>query len=392
MGKNNLYIAKRVLLFGTLFTLPMYTIINNILLGLYIVLCLFDGDFKGKWNRIQKNFIWATPVLVLFLLAVVASTINYSGHFFRHIEKYWSFLLLPIVFLSQDNFYSKHKKLIFKGLLSGCVFALVICYINVFYEMLSNSEPFSYFFRWRHINHRFTEIVDTHPAYLGLFIITSVIYLFFENKLNSTLKIGIFLFFSLAMFQLASRMAMGIYVLIMVILLIIKYKKKGVLILMVLALIGTVFVFKASEYLKGRMFSSEVLVEDKRFGRLIPSYEIFKDHPVVGIGFSKIDEARKQKYAEHGFEVALKNNFNAHNQFIEYLSINGLIGGLVYLMVFIFLIYKSINRKDYMYTMIFTVLFIANITESMFVRIKGIEYFSIFAMLFLSQLIEKRIN
>ena len=79
------------------------------------------------------------------------------------------------------------------------------------------------------------------------------------------------------------------------------------------------------------------------------------------------------------------NKYNAHNQFMEYLSINGVLGGLIYIFVFLILIFYTIKTKDYLFLFVFFTFFIANITESMMVRIKGIEYFALFASLFLSK-------
>src|SRR5690606_34810051 len=156
----------------------MYTLLNNILLGIFIILCLCEGDFAKKKGALQLNFKWAIPIIAFFFLALMASMVNYSGHFFKHIEKYWSFLLLPLVFFSQENFYFKYKELIFKGLLTGCIATLLICYLNVFYEIYTKDQPLYYFFTWGHLNLRFTDVADTHPAYLGLFLVTSTLYLF----------------------------------------------------------------------------------------------------------------------------------------------------------------------------------------------------------------------
>jgi len=318
-------------------------------------------------------------------LALVASIVNYSGSFLKNIEKYWSFVLIPVVFLTHLNFYNKNKAIIFEGLLWGTITTLILCYLNLIYEMYSRAEPLNYFFRWRHLNQQFTEIADTHPAYLGLFITVATAYLFMEYRIRTVYKIFIFIFFSLAMFQLASRMALVTFTLCLFTVITLKHYKNAIAFILIISFVGGVFVFNASEYLSDRLFSYEQIGRDSRMDRLEASYDVFKENIFFGIGFSKVDEARKQKYHEHGFEIALVNNYNSHNQFMEYLVVNGIFGGLTYVLVFAFLFYLCLKQKDYLFFILFLSLFVANLTESMLVRIKGIEFFAIFATLYLSK-------
>lgn len=380
---------KTKLLFLVVFTLPMYMVVNNVFLGLYIILCLFDGNFTEKRKNLKNNYKLLIPIVLFFCLALIASINNTESFFLKHVESYWSLLLIPFVVSIQSQFYKKSKDIIFKGLVYGSTATLIICYINVFYEMILKSEPISYFFRWRHLGHEFTEVADTHPAYLGIFIITSIAYLLTTNEFTPKLKIGLTIFFTLGLFQLAGRMALlinGVLILILVINSFKKYKK-----LIGLSLVGisilTIILFEfGSNYLTERIFSTNSIEKDYRFERQVVSYEIFKENPIFGLGFHKIKETRIEKYTEHGYIIAAHNVYNSHNQFMEYLSVNGIIGGFIYILIFGFLIIKSLRQKEYLFTFIFLSLVAANMTESMFVRIKGIEYFAIFATLFLSSL------
>jgi O-antigen ligase len=81
--------------------------------------------------------------------------------------------------------------------------------------------------------------------------------------------------------------------------------------------------------------------------------------------------------------MAAASEFNAHNQFLEYLSTNGAIGGFVYIATLGFLLLLSIYKRDTLFTLIFLLFILANLTESMMVRIKGIEFYAIFTLLFL---------
>ena len=131
------------------------------------------------------------------------------------------------------------------------------------------------------------------------------------------------------------------------------------------------------------MFSVDAILDEKRVQRWEVSYQIFKENPFIGVGYGKIETVRKEKYREGGYSLAEANELNAHNQFLEYLSINGAIGGFVYAIALGFLFLFSIYKRDHLFTFVFFAFFLANLTESMMVRIKGIEYYAIFTTLFL---------
>jgi O-antigen ligase len=265
-------------------------------------------------------------------------------------------------------------------LLLGCVATLLICYGNVIYEIVAWDEPLHYFLRHRHLNHEFTEIADTHPAYLGVFMACSTAYLLFESSIKKQLKVAIIVFFTFAMIQLASRMAFVSFGLIVLIFALLRLKKywKQILIGLGAALIcGALLFASASEFLRDRLVNTENFENDKRFSRNIVSWEIFKEYPLIGVGFGRKDALRKTKYEAYGFKIASENKSNAHNQYLEYLSVNGLLGGVIFIAIVIYLLYVSWKRRSILFFVIFSVFFIANLTESMLVRIKGIEFFAI---------------
>lgn len=363
-------------------TLPMYTIVNNLALGAFVLLSFLGMGFKKNISNIKFYWKKGIPVFLFFVLAFFAAFLVNPDEPFKHIERYWSFLLIPLVAIGINDFYKNYERLFFNSLSVGCVLTLLICYVNVFYEIITRNEPWSYFLRWRHLSHQFTEVADTHPAYLGVFIITSILFILFYSNWRSKLKFFTIIFFTLGMIQLSSRLAILIFVLVLFCSLLYLYGKRIITPVILVILCGAFITSIGSEYLKSRL-SVNLAYSDVRFERLRASYEVFEQSPILGVGFSQIKTQREKKYKEFGFDVAAKENYNAHNQFFEYLGINGLLGSIIFLGVFAFLIIRSLIIKDYMFFMLFLVFFVANITESMMVRIKGIEYFCLIAMLFM---------
>lgn len=380
---------NRVIFYLVAFTLPMFTLINNIFLGVFVVTSalLFIQNLE-RWNF--KNWILSVaPIISFFILALIA-TIN-TGELnldLGKLEKYWSFLLIPCVVQLDKNFFFNFKNKFFYGLLHGSLVSLVICYINTFYEMIKGAEPLSYFYRWRHLSHEFVAIIDSHPAYLGIFIVVSLYFTWLsKNKMNQKTKIVISVFFSFGMIQLSSRMAIFLFLFLTVIIILrgrIQFKKLIIGVISVLTLLISVSII-SSDYLKTRLFNIDSITNDYRIQRLKVSYQLFLEKPLLGIGFNKIKEKRKKKYIENGYIIAANKNYNAHNQFMEYLSLNGVLGGLVFILFFGFFTVKCFLDRDWLFFFLFTSFFLANLSESMLVRIKGIEYFTIVTCLYLSK-------
>ena len=344
---------------------------------------LFLNHKKVEWKSI---FIFL-PVIVFFGLSVMGafygSTIVEG---LKNLERYWSFLLIPIAFMYDRKFYSDKSNSIFLGLVWGCVFTLLVCYINLFYEMMVHNEPLKEFFGSQHVGHDFTNIADSHPTYLSLFVVTSILFLIQEKTMAINLKLLILFFLFFGLFQLANRMALLLFLMFLAFFILKRtkeYRHQLFILILGILLCSVLFNQYGSEYMKDRLFSKEALMDEKRFDRWLVSYEIFKENPFMGTGFEKIDGIRRGKYEKYGFKFANKYDLNAHNQFLEYLSRNGAFGGFTYAISIAFLFLLSIYKRDYLFSFLFFAFAMANFTESMLVRIKGIEYFAIFCSLFL---------
>lgn len=378
-------------LYASVFTLPMYIKLNNILLLGFILVGLIEFCVNFKKKDFRNFLISGWSVYLFFLLAIMGSF--YKSETFlmgvKNLERYWSFLIIPLLILSNSNRYPKLIGKVMTSLALGCATTLLICYAHAIYLMVEGNEPISYLLRWRHVGHEFTEVADTHPTYLGLFIVASIIFLIQNKHFKAIYKYCLVLFLLIGLFQLGSRMALVLVILLTVGTLFVDTLglPKGKLLLFTILGIGlcfTVYNFFGSEYMKDRFFSGEKAMNDKRFQRWEASYEIFKEAPFFGTGNSQIEERRNEKYLEYGFEQAARSDLNAHNQFLEYLSRNGIMGGFVFVLSMLFLLLFSIYKKDYLFLLIFLAFILANMTESTMVRIKGIEFYAIFASLFLT--------
>ena len=380
MKKDILQNSRMWLLYLSVFTLPMYMKLNNLLIGLFIAFTLVHNMITLKQLNLKTNILRGWPVWVFFLLAVLAITHDFDFESFKYLEKYWSFLLIPLVILPDHRFFNSQRDIVFRALLWGCVATLMICYGYVLYDMVANDQSLSTFFRAEHVGFQFTAIADTHPTYLGLFIVASILFLIQENQLNRYFKIFLFLFLIVGLIQLANRMTILLFFFFFFFLLINNIKEYRIqLIGLVLSVLisSALFVAIGKEYIKDQIFTRESITDTRRMDRWQVSYEI------LGVGFEKVRILRREKYQKKNYPLSAESDFNAHNQLLEYLSTNGALGGFVYVISMTFLLLMSIVRRDSLFTFIFLIFILANLTESTLVRIKGIEFFAIFTILFM---------
>ena len=131
-------------------------------------------------------------------------------------------------------------------------------------------------------------------------------------------------------------------------------------------------------YLRDRIYNSLNFLEkktqfskkDDRFDRLSASYEIFKHKPIVGYGTAAESKHRRQIFKNKGDTIAYERNYNAHNQFFEYLSTYGIIGGIAFI-IFLGLFQIILKNRNAFFTYVFIGLFFACVTESVFEGLKG---------------------
>ena len=376
------------LLLGVFFTLPMYMRVNNYLFFAYLAIQLLYLIREKRVDAFSVVLRRYWPVWGLAAVALLAGINQFAGDVsLKFMEKYLGALLFPFAFLAHPGSRdSRTAERYFWAFTWGCAATLLICYSNAIYIMITKSEPLSYLLRWRHLGHLFTEIADTHPTYLGGFIAISTHFLLGKKGIKPALKWGLLTFFFLGLFQLSSRMALLLFLGTGLLHALSKLRTRGVKAswkLMFLVIPFAVFFLFGSEYFSERVLDISSYLGDKRFERWVVSWELFTDHPLSGIGAGELQAERMRLYKEYGFTVAANEKYNAHNQLLEFLTLLGWLGGAFYLGVFGYLIKQASLRKDYLFFGAFVLFFLLNLTESMMVRIKGIEFYILFATLFL---------
>jgi O-antigen ligase len=93
-----------------------------------------------------------------------------------------------------------------------------------------------------------------------------------------------------------------------------------------------------------------------------------QDNWLFGVGIGDAEEAISSAYEESGFVVGSRNDFNAHNQYLQTWLSAGLPGLLALLFVLAALTWHAIRNRDVVLAMVAWYFFLSMLTESMLVR------------------------
>ena len=388
-------------LISAVFFLPLNLNLNNICLVVFIVssfLLFFLKDYNKKNEILKSNFkiitLFSIPFLLNFFGLFYSKNLNLAVDYnIRALP----FLLLPVTSIVSNKLFFNNYKKMGTALVLGCLSTALFCWIFSFYEISQLNRSFSAIIGPLYTHHNLLKPLDLHAAYVSICIYTAIGFIInIYSDSNQKLKQFYFitaLILTIFMIQLLSRNALIFSFFSFSIFLV--SKRKWGLLFMSYFVISFVVVGAYNinhNYLRDRLFNSLNFLEkptkfskkDDRFDRFSASYEIFVKSPIYGYGTASEDSFRNEVFIRNRDKVAYQNNYNAHNQLLEYLSTFGIIGGIAFFIFFASLFYLVFRLKKGFFTFIAIGLFLACITESVFERSQGVVYTSLFLSLLIS--------
>jgi O-antigen ligase len=101
--------------------------------------------------------------------------------------------------------------------------------------------------------------------------------------------------------------------------------------------------------------------------------EVWKEHVIFGTQLGDKNDALRKKYEEKHFWYAIAYNKNTHSQYLDILISMGAVGLTIFLSCyFIYPLLIFIKRKQIFSVLIYTLVALCLITETMFARYQGI--------------------
>jgi O-antigen ligase len=323
---------------------------------------------------------------------------------FERIIKRLSFLLFPLVLFYPGKKILNNIQLLLK-LFAICTFLYIVyCYFSALYESVSisgrklifNPHPPILSYENYFIGYRLT--YPLHPSYISMYIILSVI-ICLESVFTSSvtfMKRMLWLFFvivlMIALFLLSSRAGLLAAIVILPVYVISKvYDKLPVwisiisVLIMISIFIGLAKTNDRINYTIEKVIAGSSLNDSfKTFSRHSiwdSALSVIKKNILFGVGTGDASNELKKEFISKGYSDGLYDNLNAHNQFLEVLLENGVIGLLVFLALFGYMVYLSVNQRNLIYGLFVILMLIFFIFETVLNRLAGITFFSLFSFL-----------
>ena len=397
-----LFNLKDWFIYLALFSYPFSILLNNIFFGLAFLIILFL-NIKGRVKYKIDIRDWIFVLLPLIYIHVVLFTMLYEGNAnFIYIEKYFSFLFFPVVFLlySRISSISVLIKRINYVIIASSFSLATICLVAHIYKFILNDISFKLFTNWEYTNMNFTAPVGLHTTYAGLWVLLGLILIFELNRRQSKFRKVVLIlpviFFIAFILLSSSRVIIGctiIYFLSKYIILIIELVKQKkylkITVSLILILICTLALAQNISVVKWRFLELSYNLFEQDYSKI--SYgglkirliiwecsisEILKS-PFLGGYIGEVGNRLNNCYDDFNFVYGQSQGYGAHNQYLSMALNFGLFGlfVLIFLLVKTFLIYLRLHKQYSFIILIFAVCFLV---ESMLSVQKGIVLWTFF--------------
>lgn len=379
-------------LFLFAFTLPMWNNINTLFIYSVILSWILLNNWIEKLSFIKKNIIPLMLVGFIYLLFVSNFLFFHdNAKNFKLAIKAFPLLIFPLVILSTPTKYYRIA-IIFLGFICGAIVTILICWTRIILDILSKKNPIdqaTYFFDWIYTDFNLLIPFNAHPSYVGVMMVLAVVILmsyegfkdFREEKVLYRIVLIVLMFFIL---QTNSRISFLCLILFLSYFFLKNFNKKSILQLLTMFVV-LFFLALNFDYLFNKI--SSILSKDgkitfdryPRWGAIIEENRIWGNN-LYGVGKEKAQFIYNEAYFKNGFDLALLENYNAHNQYLDFFVSNGIIGVIIFLTVLLFFFLKT-NRNVISLSFILIIIFFS-VSETIFGKSVGLIFFSFFYSLF----------
>lgn len=391
-NENELYF---IFLSFFMFVLPLYKISASPILIILSIAILFKL-FKTKY-KILKVFV-NTKISILFLLlfSIVLTSFFYSSNMNNTIKEVKNLLPLLIFPLLFSYIKLKDKQIIFilKSFILGCLVAFFVSIGSQLFHYF-NSQEYSFHYS------KFVAILWMHPTYLSIYLNFGILvsyYLVIRKNISLryfVFAISVFIIFILL---LSARMqiinSVIVFAFIFIHFLKNNFSLKVFFSLLLIPLFILIFALNNQKtidrftYIQNFNYKLESTKNTDWNGVNVRlaiwecATGLIKENIVFGVGVGDENEELLKAFKNRNFNFAHNLNYVAHNQYIQFLISNGIIGLFSYLAIFIYSFCYAIRNRHFLLFGLSFILLFSGFTESFLKMQSGIVFFS-FMIIFL---------
>jgi len=376
-----------------------------------MILWLLSWIFENHYRLKELYCETKTVYKLLFALVILYYLWQVSGLLYSadlkmgllNLYGRLSLVLFPLVLIYPGENIRRKTKILLRVFAAGSFSYMLICFCFALFRSLNYQNGIWTFnphppeFWWLSYFYAAELTVNQHPSYIAIFVLISSLICFetwFDNSIKTILRYiwlfaGILLIVSI--YFISSRAGIISCLIIIPVYLIRKLKERkklrlawiGIIILMIALLPLIIRNQRVNSLFKtfsddNEMKETEKIIEP----RLIiwkAALNIAKQNLFIGVGIGDVRTELVKEYQKVGEDIMIKERYNAHNQFIEVLLENGLIGLVVFIMIFIIMIYIAIVDRNLLYGCFIFMIAFSLMFETMLYRLAGVSFFSLFS-------------
>ena len=351
-----------------------------------LVLFLFTNLFTISWEdrkyyfKKRKRYILAFTSFYLVTILGMLYTVNVTEGLFD-LEVKLSLLLVPLIVLTSNVIHKYSVYGLIKTFIIGVTLSLLIQFglAGINFQATGNLDVFYYsLFSYFH-----------HPAYFSMytnFAIACLLVFIFHYRERIQWRHFILLgFLIIGVYQLSSRnglltlIVLLIYAFGYIIFPRLKWKK------MLMALFSTLIVSAAILYpiakytntIREVDVSSSKSSSGVRLAMWKSSAPLIMDNFFVGVGTGDVNRVLQVEFAKNNVIRAVRDNLNAHNQFLQTQVALGIFGTLALLIGLLYPLWVSFKKGKLFYPLFVVILLMNFLTESVLNTQAGVIYFAV---------------
>ncbi len=376
-------------------SIPTFRSFSPILIALFALFSIAHGILNKAFEINNKKVLFAgIAFFLIHLVSVIYSDQKAVAWF--DIEVKLSLLVFPLLFSIKNEYLTKKSKYIFITFSAVTIIANIYLLSTSFYNTeIADIWHMNRDETWNFSSSNLSQYI--HPSYLSMYNLFAFAYLvktILEEKSKTRFLLIIpSLFLVLEIFLLQSKagfMALAAVLLYVTFLLYLKIKNKLLKIALPIVILAFSGYAISQNYRMQIMFKSLVEIVrtgDSKSNSTGARFEIWKatlnvvgKNPLLGVGAGDIKPELYEEYdkIKTNTEEVEKNHYNVHNQFLETMLGQGLIGFGLLLFILFAALQQAYKNKDHLLALFIIIITLNFFPESMLNQQAGVIFFAFF--------------
>jgi O-antigen ligase len=315
-----------------------------------------------------------------------------------------SLIVFPLVLYYPGETVKKHNKNILRTFVLFTSGYLLFCYGFALYRSLTiddgrlmfNPHPPEF---WLNYFYSAELLINKHPSYFSLYVLLAILIsleeFFYYHEFSGGKAFWLIMssFLLLSQYFISSRAGLLASLIFLPIYFLIKLKSYQkwryywiIVVAIIIVAIPVIINNQRVDYVLGEYLGRKVDYErkdDPRFKIWEASFKIIKSNLLLGVGIGDVRNELVSEYSKSGEKQLMKERYNAHNQFLEVLIENGIIGFIIFLSIIVKMYLISYKERNLLLCFFVSLFIIFFMFETLLYRLAGVAFFSVFSFILL---------